>query len=169
MKPWLFGLLMILATASPAAADDPFIPLGAYGQFGVGVTTRADDPVQDDPGGMSFDGTFRAGKVWRAHDRVRPGGFFEVRSVGFDTFEAAIGPQVQLRVGDSFGLQLRAGLGGVAEADNYALVGLQAGNWLAGVSVTARRAFDEPATTVSMNVELSTAVLLLPFVFAALR
>jgi hypothetical protein len=163
-----FTVLTLVALAAPATsfADDtettaPYEPIDQFGQIGLGVVRR--DVMTGDRFG--FDGTLRFGKVWRATDLVRPGFFFELRTVDFDTFEAAIGPQTQFRLGKTTAIQLRTGVGAEAEGRSYALGGVAVAHKWVGMSVTARRMFGdetERETVISANLEVPAIVALFP-------
>jgi hypothetical protein len=153
------ALLIAITTSSVASADD-YIPLGNYGQIGLGFAYRFDAEDRDR---SLFEGTLRVSPAWQVTDQLFAGGFVEVRTPGFDGFEAYIGPQAQLRIGDVWGLQARAGIGAEADGQGCAVAGLQLGNVLLGGTVTARRYFDDDRTELSFNLELSTVWLLVPF------
>ncbi|MEO8703642.1 MAG: hypothetical protein ABI867_26570 [Kofleriaceae bacterium] len=168
MNRSILALGFVAAVASPSFADG-YEPLGSIGQFGLGVVARSADAAMaagDPDDRADFDGTFLIGKVFTPTYRVRPGGFLEVRTVSFDTLEVAVGPQVQLVLTDRLGVMLRAGVGGVAEAGNYALAGVQLGNRHLGASVIARRDFETHAVTIAASVEVSSLVAVFP-IFAA--
>ncbi|HEU0032068.1 MAG TPA: hypothetical protein VFQ53_15650 [Kofleriaceae bacterium] len=164
MKHVALALLAVPAIAHADANDrnieHDYEPIASIGQLGFGVVG---DHCLESDGGCPFDGTFQLGKVWAPIDRVRPGGFLELRTVGFDTFEAAVGPQVQLRLRDQLGLQLRAGVGGVADGDSYALAGAQLGTQHVGFSITTRRDFETHEMTTSAQLHISSLVAVFPF------
>src|SRR5690348_1522175 len=121
MKLSILSVMVVLGTAGAAHADgvfgssdhsdnepsepDEFISLGAIPQVGLGFSHSTDD--------NAFDFSVRGGAVGRVSDHFHVGAFLELHSVGWDTLEAAIGPQVQYQFSKSSttALQLRAGVG----------------------------------------------------------
>lgn len=160
-------IAVVLVASSVARADDrdDFLPLDMLGQVGLGATITNDRYIDAD----HFDGTLRFGKTWRATDRWRPGAFVELHTISFDTLDAAIGPQVQMRVGDYAALQLRGGVGVDSDGQTHALVGAQFGMSIIAAGVTARRSFESGDTVVSVNVELTAALPLIPVFLAMLK
>lgn len=158
------SVLLVIAMTSTAVADgyfeadEPFVELDGYGTAGLGFAI--DDDARSPS--ASYDYTLRWGKTFRASRAVRPGGFLEIHSFDFATLDAAVGPQVQLRLFGQYALQLRAGVGTGSDG-TYALAGAQLGSWILGTSVTARRWFDSRDTVVSLDVEICAA---LPFMLA---
>jgi hypothetical protein len=161
-------VVAVLAASSVAQASDgkeeEFMPLDRFGQLGFGASLR-NDPFLDV---NRFDGSFRIGHVRRVANRIYPGGFFELHTVGFDTYDAAFGPQVQLRLGNEAAVQLRGGVGAGTEG-THATVGGQIGMWFIAGGVTARRSFDTHETVVSVNLELTAVLPLIPIAIAAFR
>jgi hypothetical protein len=140
MTRLLLPLALVAAASSTSLADDepaPFEAIEQFGRIGIGMVRYNDATGMDHRYG--FDGSLRFGKVWRATDLVRPGFFFELRTVNFDTFEPAIGPQTQFRLGKTLALQLRGGVGAEANGRSFALGSVAVGTSWLGMSVTARR------------------------------
>ena len=168
MTPRCAAILWLsLAALAPgvAFADDDNEDELWFGSFGLGVVRSTARDARADYG---FDGTFRVGRTGHATRRLRLGGFVEIRTVDFETFEAAGGPQLQLRFGDSRSVVLRAGVGSEAEGDSYGLFGFSFKGAVVGASVAARRTFDRE-TALSVNFEFSGLVLLFPAFAHALR
>ncbi len=171
------SLAIVIALTGSAAADtvyseqmvdpkptepvdhEPFISLDAYGKFGVGFAIDEGDAMSSErtTPAANYDYNLRFGKTLRATDFWRPGGFVEIHSFDFETFDAAIGPQVQLRLGDQLAVQLRGGVGAGSEG-THAVAGVQFGNWIIGASINARRSFDTGDVVVSVNVELMALI-----------
>jgi hypothetical protein len=145
-------ILALVCIATPASADS-FEPLDQLGQVGLGAARHGDD--------LTFDGNLRIGHSVHATGPIWAGGFGELHTFGFDTYDLSIGPQAQLRLSDLFAVQLRAGVG-IGSDGPQAIVGGQFGTWLMGASVTARRSFDTDETIVSFNVELTALLPALP-------
>lgn len=152
-------LALVLVLWSHAAAADDFLGPDSLGTAGLGVAIDHDPPT-----GLAanYDYSLRIGKTFRATDRLRPGGFFELHSLDFEAFDAALGPQLQLRLGDQLALQARGGLG-IGTDGMHALAGMQLGTYYFGASITARRVFDTHDTIVSLNIEF---IALLPAALA---
>lgn len=144
-------VLALVCIATPAAAES-FEPLDQTGQVGLGASLDE----------HRFDGNLRIGHVVRASGPLWAGGFVELHTIGFDTYDLSIGPQAQLRMSDLWAVQLRAGLG-IGSDGPQAIAGAQLGTWIIGTSVTARRSFDTDATVISLNLELSALLPALPF------
>ncbi len=149
------ALLLIALTGSAAAETvhdpepDEFIGVDAYGTLGLGIAIDHEDTTP----AANYDYTLRLGRTFRASSRWRPGGFLELHSFDLETFDAAIGPQVQLRLGEQLALQLRGGVG-VGSEGTSALAGVQLGTYYLGASVTVRRSFDTGDVVVSANIEV---------------
>jgi hypothetical protein len=170
MKVAILSIMAVAALGGVARADDDgisssdssddnkedeFLSLGAIPQIGIGINLTDTAP--------RFDGTLRGGKVFRMTKHLHAGGFVELHTLNFDGFDAAIGPQVQIELGNTFALQLRGGVGAAADHGSFGVVGAQIGNFITGVTVSARRPLDGSGPTeFSANVELSSALLLLP-------
>lgn len=146
-------ILALVVLATPAAADS-FAPLDQLGQLGLGAS-------QQDAKDLTFDGNLRIGHSVHATGRLWAGGFGELHTFGFDTYDLSFGPQAQVQLSDLFAVQLRAGVG-IGSDGPQAIVGGQFGTWLLGTSVTARHSFDTDATIVSFNVELAALLPVLP-------
>lgn len=150
-----FVVLAVLAVASPASAEE-FEPLDQLGQIGLGGSMTGGEATR-------FDSTLRLGHSRHATSRLWAGGFGELHTLGFDTWDFSIGPQAQLRLTDLVAVQVRTGLGAGTEG-THALVGAQLGTWLAGANVTARREFGSGEVAVTVNVELAALLPLFPVV-----
>ena len=135
-------------------AEEEYIPMGVFPQIGIGVTN-----------GGAFDGSVRWSPSWKLARRTHVGGFLDMRTTSFDTLDFAIGPQVQRRIGKGdFTVQARAGVGSEMEGEQFAVAGIQVGTFIAGATVSGRRYFDDDRYEVSINFEITAAVLLVPFV-----
>lgn len=152
-------LVVALLFASSTASADDFIGPDAYGTLGLGVAIDHEPATAP---AANYDYSLRVGHVVRASDRIRPGGFVELHSLDLELFDAAIGPQVQYRIGEQLALQLRAGVG-LGSDGAHALAGLQLGTYYVGGSITARRSFDTRDVVVSANIEV---IALLPAALA---
>lgn len=152
------SLAIVIALSSTAHADD-FAGADALGSLGLGL---AIDHEPTTAPAANYDYSLRVGHVVRASDRIRPGGFVELHSLDLELFDAAIGPQLQYRIGEQLALQLRAGVG-LGSDGTHVLAGVQLGTYYLGGSITARRAFDTHDVVVSMNIEV---VALLPAALA---
>ncbi len=157
MRAVVFGLLLLASREAAADEPDTFIGVDSLGMLGLGVVIDHED---SDPA-ASYDYTLRIGHVFRATDRWRPGGFLELHSFDLESFDAAIGPQLQYRISTGYdgqlALQLRGGVG-VGGEGTHALAGVHLGTAYVGASVTTRRSFDTGDIVVSMNIEILALV-----------
>lgn len=158
-RSWLIPFAIApLLSSSPARAepdDGDYTALGSVPQVGLGIAHHSAD--------TSFDFTIRWSPAWHVAPRTFIGGFGEVR---FDDLEVSLGPQVQLRVAGALGIASRVGVGAVADGENFAVAGVQLGQPYLGISVNGRRYFGE-RYELSINLDLSLELLLLPFVVPA--
>lgn len=145
--------------SSDSEREDDFLSLGSIPQIGIGVNMAGDSP--------RFDGTLRGGAVFRLNKHLHAGGFLELHTVSFDGFDAAIGPQLQIQLGETAAIQLRGGVGSSPNYGAFTVVGAQVGNAIGGISVTARRPLDGGPTEFSANIEVASALLLLPLWLAS--
>lgn len=159
--------LVMVACCLPSAAEaDPesgkYIPLGlGLPQIGLGAVTRGDNDMELEK--YDFDATLRFSPSKVIVPRLRVGGFVEVRSAAWDTFEFGLGPHVMGSLSELWAVQLRTGVATVSDGPSYALVGIQIGNPVIGLTATGRRFFDDDHYELSVNVELTSALLLVPF------
>jgi hypothetical protein len=123
--------------------------------LGLGPAIDHDPPAHVPA--ASSDQSFRVGTTFRATDRWRPGGFLELHALDLEIFDAAVGPQVQMRIGEQLAVQLRAGVG-LGDDGGHALAGISFGTYLIGASVNARRFFDTKDVVVSINIEVMALV-----------
>jgi hypothetical protein len=154
---------LLKAQNPPVEEETPeekvYLPLSfSFPTIGLGMVMRGANEM--DLGKRAFDGTFRWSPGWNVHERLRLGGFGELRTASFDTLEAALGPHVELAISELWAVQLRGGLGGGSDAGSYATAGVHAGLPFAGLSVTGRRYFDDDHVEVSINLEVAIATVL---------
>lgn len=168
----LIAAISIVTASTTARADDDeaerraeedFIPLGVFPQIGLGFATQISgdrNPITED---ADFDGSVRWSPSWKVAPRTYAGGFLDVRTVNFDRVDFAVGPQVQRRIGKGdWAVQGRAGVGSEMEGEQFAVAGVQIGTFAAGVSVSGRHYFDDDRQEISVNLELTSAILLIP-------
>ena len=141
--------------------EENFLPIGFFPQVGAGFVARAG-------GEADFDGTIRWSPSKRVAPRTYAGAFLEMHTISFDTYDFAIGPQMQYRIGKDFAVQARAGVGSQMEGEQFAVAGVQIGNFLVGATLTGRHYFDDDRTEISINAELNAVVALIPVWLAAI-
>jgi hypothetical protein len=161
----VIAVTILALSARSARADDTdvgYLPMLMVPQVGIGFTGVVHEP---EAAQGAFDGTLRLGYMFRDRDSIlRPGGFLEVHTVGFDSCDFAFGPLLETRLEKSLALQLRAGVGAGPDVPAYAEAGVELGNGIAGLSFTGRREFDDGGYRISVNLEVTTALLLIPFI-----
>jgi hypothetical protein len=145
--------VMAAGTGRASADEDDFD--ARVLQLGVGIAS-----VDSEPRETRFAAMARLGVTWRTRDNLFAGGFLEAHTIAFDTFDASVGPQLQLRPSETSAIQIRAGVGS-SSAGSFATGGVSVGNLFAGVGVTARRAFDGGTLDVSVTFELQPLMLLI--------
>jgi hypothetical protein len=166
----LIAAASILTVSSTARADEAedarraeeeFLPIALFPQIGVGLVSQDGD--------TAFDGSLRWSPSWKVVPRTYVGGFIEARTISFDSLDFAVGPQVQYRIGENLAVQGRAGVGAEMEGERFAVAGITLGTFLAGATVSGRRYFDDDRYEVSVNLEVTGAIVLLPLWIAATR
>ena len=164
----LIAALSIVTMSSTARADEAedaqrveqdFIPIGVFPQIGVGLVSQDSD--------TAFDGSVRWSPSWRVVPRTYAGGFIEARTIGVDSLDFAVGPQVQYRLGKNLAVQGRVGVGAEMEGERFAVAGIQLGTFVAGTTVSGRRYFEDDRYEISVNLELTAAILAVPLWLAS--
>lgn len=144
------------------AAEPAYAPLSfGFPQIGLGMVTRGDNQME--LGTRAFDATARWSPAWSVVPRLRVGGFVEARTASFDGLEVGVGPHVMVSLHELWAVQLRGGVASVVSGGAYGLAGVQVGTPLVSVTVTGRRYFEDDHLELSVNLELSTVLALLPF------